>query len=777
LKFMDASLLQQFRQQLASWIEARLESQRLPFQRLELSPRILTDQGRLVADMVLWINRDSQLAGTMILLPDAVDTQVLADGASLAKALGLGHFTTWAAREVTIWTLASGTVELRQVFKLPPANRITPENFQHTLQELLEQLKIVTITSAPVTTAYTVHYFANLCLRNLEELTPGLTISARITAGQTAADEWLEQAPREKAWLSLWRILHLLREGRLPPGLQPERLELALHYALTDLANGQPSWLSIQKSEPPLPEGDAVRLHHLASRLRQLGWPVCAKQANELICLLLSEAGHRFGLKPIRLPWVTNHVKRWVGCQPLTFEKGYSLVAPRAYLAGWALQSSQQDSSEQGLHAESVHTLDVSRLSNSAVAVLQDTQPLVRKDHDARLILLRQAWPSRRFDLPRNAPTWLWDALYLAGLTSEDLSLTLPQEWYCAPGILSLWSILGTHFQLTELAGSETGEQSLHFVRTPTRPSQVLVHRSCQTIEVAAELLAGQPPGTAQVWLKTTADIADLLSSQSMTVFSKLESDWSEALTWGIYLFLHTRLGGHLWDLCSGQPFLPEFKMTALAVQTAGVPVPSEIILKDLSLLGDVATQTMPDSLLLEQEFANIFGSAPNLPDHPVHVAHDTPKTRRRSNTSSEQVAARVFIEGVPRFPEHYLMHVYRPKLVKYDLFGPLEIIEEFFDRISMRTIAQEQLLEVSGRPAAEALVLASYTGEAVVSLPEDDRLLAEVVMLYRSDLLYLWNKLARECRRSEPHRQTAAKMARKIWEQHGLPPESVLKG
>ncbi len=706
---MDPSLLQQFRQQLASWIEARLESQRLPFQRLELSPRILTDQGRLVADMVLWINRDSQLAGTMILLPDAVDAQVLANGASLAKALGLGHFTTWAAREVTIWTLASGTVELLQAFKLPPANRVTPEDFQQILQELLEQLKIVTITSAPVTTAYTVHYYANLCLRNLDGLTPGLTISARMAAGQTAADEWLEQAPREKAWLSLWRILHLLREGRLPPGMQPERLELAIHYALTDLANGQTSWLSIQKSEPPLPEGDAVRLHHLASRLRQLGWPHSDGQADELICLLLSEAGHRFGLKPMRLPWATNHFKRWVGCQPPDCEKGYSLVAPRAYLAGWALQSSRQDSSEVDPHAESLQALDASRLSSSAVAVLLDTQPLVRKDHDAHLILLRQAWPSRRFDLPRNAPRWLWDALYLAGLTSDDLSLTLPQEWYRAPGILSLWSILETRFQLAELADSETGEQSLHFVSTQASPSQVLVHRSCQTIEVAVELLAGQPPGTTQAWLKTTAAIAELLSSQSMTVISKLEPDWSEALIWGIYLFLHTRLGGHLWDLCSGQPFLPEFNMTALAVQAAGVPVPNEIILKDLSLLGDVVTQTVPDSLLLEQEFANIFGSTPNFPDHPVHIAHDTPKTRRRSNTSSEQIALRVFIDGVPLFPEHYLMKVYRPKLVQYDLSGPLEISEEFFDRISLRTIGQEQRLEVSGRVIAEALVLASY--------------------------------------------------------------------
>jgi len=183
---MDPSLLQQFRQQLASWIEARLESQRLPFQRLELCPRTLTDQGRLVPDLVLWINRDSQLAGSMILLPDVVNAQVLSEGVSLANALGLGHFTTWAAREVSIWSVSSGEATLLDDFDLPPANRITPDDFQQTLDDLLERLKVVTVTSAPPTATYSEHYFANLCLRNLQELAPGLTISARLTAGRTA---------------------------------------------------------------------------------------------------------------------------------------------------------------------------------------------------------------------------------------------------------------------------------------------------------------------------------------------------------------------------------------------------------------------------------------------------------------------------------------------------------------------------------------------------------------------------------------------------------------
>ena len=77
-----------------------MEAQRLPFQRLELCPRLLTERGRQVPGVVLWINRDSQLAGSMIILPSKIDSQLLVKAVAMAQALGLGNFTTWAAREV-----------------------------------------------------------------------------------------------------------------------------------------------------------------------------------------------------------------------------------------------------------------------------------------------------------------------------------------------------------------------------------------------------------------------------------------------------------------------------------------------------------------------------------------------------------------------------------------------------------------------------------------------------------------------------------------------------
>jgi hypothetical protein len=351
---MEPNFLQQFRQQLATWIDQQMETQRLPFQRLEICPRLLTKQGRQVPDLVLWINRDSQLAGSMIILPKTVDALLLDKAVAMAEALGLGNFTTWAAREVTIWQITKGSPTPLHSFALPAAHRIVPDDFQNTLNALLEKLKVISVTTALSAPEFTLHYYANLCLRNLQDLAPGLTVSARLTAGQTATDDWLELAPMEKAWMSLWRMLFLICTRHLPPGLQPERLEQVMRYALADVINSneQLACLEISRSEPSLQDQDAVRLHHLASRMRQLGWPRSKNQAIELVDLLLSELAYRYGLGLPQLPWPTIHTSLWVNCTPGHTAADCTLVVPRPCHAGWAVHAALTESSPHRVYEE-----------------------------------------------------------------------------------------------------------------------------------------------------------------------------------------------------------------------------------------------------------------------------------------------------------------------------------------------------------------------------------------------------------------------------------------
>lgn len=769
---MDPNLLQQFRQQLATWIDQQMGTQRLPFRRLEICPRLLTEHGRQAPDLVLWVNRDSQLAGSMILLPDAVDSQLLDKAVAMAGALGLGHFTTWAARDVIIWQIADGVPVQLHCFSLPPANRVVPDDFQNTLNDLLEKLKFISVSTALSTLDFTLHYYANLCLRNLQELAPGLTVSARLAAGQTAADEWLEFAPLEKAWMSLWRTLFLICKKNLPPGLNPERLEQVLHYALADLINldGRLAWLEIRDNEPPLQDQEAVRLHHLASRMRQLGWPQNENQALALVDLLLLEVSYRYDLDLPELPWQTDDTSLWVNCTPLRTAGDWSLVAPRPCLAGWALRASLTQTSQQRTYEKDLFSFLPIKKFTSALAVFSNPQALNRNERESQLIRLRQAWPNRRFDLPNKTPVWLWEALYLAGQVSEKLCLVLPQAWYKAPGVAVLWLILGEHYQLAEIACYGQGRQAFRLIRSNQSLTHVKVHLPNTAFEVPTTAIDKQP-GTLQIWINAPEEIRRLICNKGLTVAGTQWSDWTDSLKWGTYLFLHTQFGKYLWDLCSDQADLPKAEKVDAAVLVHGLLLPDEKCLEDLSLSGSQLSGEIPEAESLEREFSSIFGPIPAIPQPPAEIVNAHPKTRRAGKVQIEEIARTVFVDGVPQFPEHYLMDIYRPELIHYTLHGPLEVAEQFFDRISLRTFESDHRVEVSGKPAAEALILVSHAERSGVDLPKDEGLLEELLERYRADLKHLWNNLVKECRLEEPHRQAAIRLARRIWRQQGLPP------
>jgi hypothetical protein len=283
-------------------------------------------------------------------------------------------------------------------------------------------------------------------------------------------------------------------------------------------------------------------------------------------------------------------------------------------------------------------------------------------------------------------------------------------------------------------------------------------------------------PGTTQIWLLADESVVELLCSKKIGGVRPDWADESEPLTWGAYLFLQTQLGKYLWHLCSNQTSLPEIDELPQAVRNYGLPLPGREILADLCLIGLPETEMVPEPDLLEREFTNIFGPTPVLTESATHDVTDGSKSRRRSSATPKEIASKVFEDGIPRFPEHYLMDLYRPEVTEYTLHGVLEVTEEFFDKISLRTVAKDHTLEVSGKLIAEALVLASYTDQEQVSLPDDELILAEIVQQYRSDLVRLHDNLMRACRRFEPHRQQAVKLAGRIWHQQNLPPEKAYK-
>jgi hypothetical protein len=271
-------------------------------------------------------------------------------------------------------------------------------------------------------------------------------------------------------------------------------------------------------------------------------------------------------------------------------------------------------------------------------------------------------------------------------------------------------------------------------------------------------------------------EIRDLHSDRGFAAAGAQWADWTEPIKWGTYLFLHTRLGRYLWDLCSDRSDLPDPETIQEAVFNHGMLLPDENCLTKLSLSGSRFSGEAPETEALEKEFISIFGTTPEIPTPLTETAADRSKARRTGKAHIEQITRTVFVDGVPLFPEHYLMNSYRPELVHYELCGPLEVSGEFFGRISMYAPEADQKIEVSGKLVAEALILASHSDRTGVDLPIDEQLLETLLMRYRADLELLWENLIKECRRAEPHRHAAIRLAQRVWRQQGLPPYSINK-
>ena len=199
--------------------------------------------------------------------------------------------------------------------------------------------------------------------------------------------------------------------------------------------------------------------------------------------------------------------------------------------------------------------------------------------------------------------------------------------------------------------------------------------------------------------------------------------------------------------------------------------LPAPDVLGAFALLDWQSGQPVPDQSRLDRVLHSCWG---NLPD--IHAARYEQTERKTDQLNLQklrkEIADVVFVDGLPLFPEHYLMHHYRPELCSFSIPGPLEHYASFFNRIFLRTTDGTEI-ELDNEPTAQALLILSSMNRQSVELPTDLTLMEEILSRYRADLEKLWNSLLRECRRRIPVRQQAFSAARKIWKDHNLPPRN----
>ncbi len=296
---MDDQTLQLFCNQLSHWAEVAIEDGRSPFRRAETFFPLLTASGESIAPLVLWINRDSFMAGGLLLFPSRSAEEDIPAGLVCSEALGLRHFVTWAPREITFWEKIGQSAEPRRSLPLSPAGENSPAAFRDIFRKVLEELKYLSVSGSVPPAELSPYYLANLCRLARQSATPFLAEAFRMTRGETRDEEAAEisssQAAVQQVTLTLLRMLGLLLEDQLPPGIQPAGLDRALRFALDTLPEALRRPLDMTTWELPLPTESAVRLHHLCRRLTQLRFGEDRSRGRRTLEILLACEGESLG--------------------------------------------------------------------------------------------------------------------------------------------------------------------------------------------------------------------------------------------------------------------------------------------------------------------------------------------------------------------------------------------------------------------------------------------------------------------------------------------------
>jgi hypothetical protein len=521
---------------------------------------------------------------------------------------------------------------------------------------LLQELKGMVVDAVLPAAQLPAAYFANLCRQVLRDVEPSLLEMARLKAKRGQPESITLQLARDKGWLTIWRLLALLQHDRFPPGIIPERLDRALGYALAELDQERYRQLNPTAGEMPLPEVTAVRFHQLAGRLMQLNWHHYRERTLAALALLYAEAALDCGVDITPLAPPPSGADLLVNYLPLQPLAGTTVAVARACLAGLALLNVAQPT-----HAsEGVTTLPADCKPRRIAASFSQLKPPTPIERRRRLTALRQPWPYRRFQFAGTTPSWLWDALHVAGLVDAEgvLQLTLPAAWSSAAGAELLWRSLTERLQLAKLIEHGDGRQTLLMVGARHAPDLLELR---------------QPDGSSHH-------------------FPALRQD------------------------------TPLVSVAALAQST---PV-----------------------------------------DGPAFRAR---RKQRAGRVTAQHIAALVFRDGLPKFPDQYLRRFDLPSLRAYEIPGPLHAGAPLLDHVRLSG-TDGTSVEADNPVDAEALLLASCNGRRRVELPTDPVLTARLIAAYRDDLQRLWQALLTECRRHRTGQRQALAMARRLWRERTLP-------
>ncbi len=467
--------LEQFARQLKSWAQNIIDHGRTPFRRVDCLPAIVTTEGIIRPPLIFWINRQSLMAGGIILLPDNNLTDELRLGTCCADALGLSHFVTWETEQVRLWRTSNNEVTEEKCFPLPGTDH--PDFFRHLLGELIDALKIPAVTGAVPQGELSSHYFHNLFNIAEERALPALTDAFRSQRAEEfeGAPFDVDQRAVEANRLLLLQILTTQRFGLLPEILHPEELGDVVASAL----NSAPAPFNISlsyrwKTAPAsLPGETAVCYHHLLLRLQQLRWANEPERMLHSMRNLLdlwfsnSDNGHDNDAEMLlypRTPALGTKLRAVLSDSPLL-------------LAGTAMTRDFAGLPQPVFLYDSLMSLTPETVCRGCLSAhLLSPIPISRDERALFSARLRTSWPHRHFKVLTDQPRWKWQLIHLLGIcqSHQEIRIECPVALVEIGADDPLWSLLCEHFYLRTVVVSNN-ILHLSLLRSPlnTKPTQI----------------------------------------------------------------------------------------------------------------------------------------------------------------------------------------------------------------------------------------------------------------------------------------------------------------
>lgn len=753
--------LQQFTEQLATWTIEAIDRGRTPFRKVETCATIATALGPTEIALIFWINRQSMMAGGLVLLPEDDIERELERGYHAAQALGLKHFVTWEQEQVRIWDCSSAEVTEQQRFVLKDPDYL--ETFRFTLDDLLDALKLTAVLGAIPTAELGTAYFHNLARITLQQALPSMIDSYRTlrSAEGAMANIDIDQYARERNNQLLLQIIALLWLGKLPTNILPEQLEATLEQAVSALPLPFASTLALKALDNPvpLPLDAAVAYHHFLLRLRQLSW----NSSDERVEATLQQ---------LNLDWFpqqpesNGEICAWLYPEaPPTQQSSLVISHSPTLLAMTALLHRSAGLTLPRLHFRSLLTLTTDQIPETEIkAYLCSPVQLSATQRSEFVAHLRNAWPHRRFKLRSGQPCWYWELIHLLGISRHDRSLHIivPRSALQSSIDSSLWILLYDHFRLiTIIAGDDHLQICLQ--RKPQHNSILSVQAKDSTREVI--------PATSLAEFRSRILLALNLSNELYKLvirnFSWLQPSQLKATEQhGLEIYKNSRFYQLLSNITDANDIDTGESSSANTDREAHLPYPDKTALRQL------CREQQGDKVQVDELLAQVF-FCPELSQLTLPQRNNRRRQPQTQGPDRKELKAQLLREaeifGLPNFPDQYLYFLDQPEMQTFSIAPPLSEHSRLLDEFTLIDDGGKKLTGF-GQELEDALMFCSRAGHRTFELPRERSQLNTMLEHYRKDINALYEHISNICYSHYEEGKEARKLLNNVWKKLPLP-------